>query len=571
MKSTELTFVLLLLGAGGLVIVIALFGIAPLVQAQATPAWSIPARLQPKNGIYAFDVKGYLLNSHVKPLTEPRLSPDGLCVTLQDTPSQHQITHGAVPGIVLDAHRVHSSQVFFMEGWKVRITRPVNLKAYLRSGKDIDLQKSENDTFALPQSALSDTFTLEIIADNIEAELLLQPNSSPQDNNPIRLTQKRGPTGSRIECHLQEEAVKPDGKSKINVLFFLENARAPLEVASIDVNSRPNEHGLWGKIAVPELGKIWSRPLKAVVLVTHESGEPTVKIDEILVTRKWVGVILGLLAVTILLVVIRISNIGTKKWTELEKWKQLKWGDKFFRFPLHFAVTPLNRYSISLAQILLWTLVVIFAFIYIAWVRGEFLEITSQMLILLGISGTTAIASKAAAMARVREIPDEYMDKVRKDQDYRIPRFRDLVSIGDFPSIFKLQIFAFTVLAMVQVIRQILHTGNFPELRENLLVLMGISGGAYIANELTTENVWKKLEDLIKKINNKKGELLKAESEQKTNLVQALQKDIDSLESEVKRLLKDIFTEDRSGGGSDVTSSDTNSDAGGGKETGSSS
>ena len=133
------------------------------------------------------------------------------------------------------------------------------------------------------------------------------------------------------------------------------------------------------------------------------------------------------------------------------------------------------------------------------------MKTNTQMLTLLGISGATSVVSKAAAVTRLREIPDEYIKDIKKD---RIPHFRDLFCIGDIPNIFKFQIFAFTLLAGSLVIRELLRSGNFPTLEQNLLTLMGISGGVYIANELATKNVWEKLQKLINEHDKKKKEVV---------------------------------------------------------------
>jgi hypothetical protein len=488
------------MGIGGLVVIFTLFGTSSFLQAKQPPYWSIPAILQPK-----FKITGSRLNSLIEPLKEQNLTPDKLIeVSFLNIKTLDEITHDVVPGFIQDTERTQSSQVFFMQGWDVRLIIPSSIKAYFKSNETIELKKLKNNTYELPKDK---DFTVKIDAKGIEAELLLPQDSSPKDNNPITLMQKRAPAGTPIEYHLKGDIIKDIIKKegKITVLFFSENSLKPFKVVSMDVKNRENKQGLWGTVVMPEVEfeKTLqpSKPLTAVALVTNESGDFTVKIDDIVVTRNRVGIFLGLAVIFIFLIIVLLSK-ATTKWTEARrcKWKQLSPMERFFRFPLHFAVTPLGRYSISLAQILFWTLIVIFAFVYVAFTRGEFLTITGQILTLLGISGTTAVVAKATAMARVGEIPLEYMKGIDEN---RIPRFRDLFSIGDVPHIFKFQIFAFTLLAGGQVIRELLQTGNFPELGENLLTLMGISGGIYIANELATENVWKKLDGLLKIINKK--------------------------------------------------------------------
>jgi len=239
---------------------------------------------------------------------------------------------------------------------------------------------------------------------------------------------------------------------------------------------------------------------------------------------------------------------------------------RFALFPLDFAVTPVGRYSVSLAQILFWTLIVLFAFVYVYMSRGEALTITTQMLILLGVSGTTSIAAKVNAMAKIPDIPDKYLEGITRD---RKPRIGDMLSVGGVPNIFKFQIVGFTLVAGVYVVVELLETASFPELDQNLLVLIGISGGMYVANELATKGDWTKLDGRLQAVKEKeaqraakKSNLEKlaqriqeasdpAEKNKLTEERDRLQGDIDALaaeivtlEDEISRLLRGIYSED---------------------------
>lgn len=509
----------------GLAILLMLFGSSTLLLAQQQSTLNIPIILQPEKGVYSFLLTGEQLNTLIGPLqNKERIKKDEwVKVSFQRRTVSHRISLDAVPGVVQSSDMTQSSQVFFMKEWEVRLADLSGLNSYIMSKEDIDLLKtvtnkrSENEMrYNLPSSK---TFSVEIHTNRLRAELLLPPTSDPQVNNPVSLVQKRAPAGGPIEYIFRDDAVKADGKSKVSILFLSETTGETLKVASLDVGSKPNVQGLRGTALLPRAGRIgekWirSQPIKAVALVTHKDGGFTIKVEDVAVTRGGAGILLGFLVIVILLILILVVKAipfsEQRDKDRYQKWRKLSRLEKFVRFPLHFTVTPLGRYSISLAQILFWTVVVIFAFVYVGFTRGEFLEITGQILTLLGISGTTAVAAKVTAMARVGEIPDEYMTKIVKN---RLPRFRDLFSIGDVPSIFKSQIFTFTLLAGILVMRELLRTGNFPVLEDNLLVLMGISGGVYIANELATENIWKKVRELIADINRKRKEKVELETE----------------------------------------------------------
>jgi hypothetical protein len=175
-------------------------------------------------------------------------------------------------------------------------------------------------------------------------------------------------------------------------------------------------------------------------------------------------------------------------------WKERKPIQRLLLYPLEFAVTPIGSYSISISQILYWTGIVIFGSIYVFLVRGGFLNVNAQVLTLLGISGGTALAAKANAVVRSRNIPEEFFKGLTRT---RIPKLRDLICTGGSPNIFKFQIFAFTIINGILVLKQ-LYTGfNFPVIPEEQLVLMGISSAVYLGNEITSGNIWETIEKKV--------------------------------------------------------------------------
>jgi hypothetical protein len=187
-----------------------------------------------------------------------------------------------------------------------------------------------------------------------------------------------------------------------------------------------------------------------------------------------------------------------------EKWREQypSWFSRGLLYPLQFAISPIGTYSISIAQVTFWTAIVIFASIYVFFIRSEFLHVSEQVLTLLGISGGTALAAKANAVARSREIPTEYFKGIQRTQ---IPRLRNLVSIGGIPSIFKFQILAFTLINGILVLKQLYTDFNFPVIPNEQLIMMGISSGVYLGNEVTMENIWNTIEEKVKKAEEARG------------------------------------------------------------------
>jgi len=181
----------------------------------------------------------------------------------------------------------------------------------------------------------------------------------------------------------------------------------------------------------------------------------------------------------------------TEEWEKKERWKKL------LLYPLNFAITPMGSYSISLTQIIIWTYVTIFGLVYVYSLTGSFLDITPQVLMLLGIGGGTAITSKINSISKLYEVPPKYLNLVEKK---RVPQLRDLISTAGNLNVFKFQILVFTLLVAYVVVLEIAKKYSFPQIPENLIILMGISSAVYLGNEVTQKNVWEKIKKKVEDI-----------------------------------------------------------------------
>jgi hypothetical protein len=245
----------------------------------------------------------------------------------------------------------------------------------------------------------------------------------------------------------------------------------------------------------------------------------------------------GVLVVVILLVIIALMKPNPfptdtrfddgKGDKRAKEWKEQhpSWISRLLLYPLHFAITPIGTYSISVAQIVFWTAIVIFASIYVFFIRSEFLHVSEQVLTLLGISGGTALFAKANAVVRSREIPAEFFKGIQRT---RIPRLRDLICIGGSPNIFKFQILAFTLINGIFVLKQLYTDFDFPVIPDGQLILMGISSGVYLGNEIAWENIWNTMK---KKLDEAKDASDRGDTEAST-----------ALKDEIPKLLKSIYS-----------------------------
>jgi hypothetical protein len=159
-------------------------------------------------------------------------------------------------------------------------------------------------------------------------------------------------------------------------------------------------------------------------------------------------------------------------------------------FILRFAVTPVRSYSISKTQIMIWTYITLFGLVYVYLLTGNFMSITNQVLILLGVGGGTALGAKMNALSRVPRISSKYLELVKEEEQKKLPHLRDLITIDKRPNIFKFQILVFTLFTAFVVFIEILENYAFPEIPDGLITLMGISSGVYLGNEVIYKNPW---------------------------------------------------------------------------------
>lgn len=209
-------------------------------------------------------------------------------------------------------------------------------------------------------------------------------------------------------------------------------------------------------------------------------------------------------------------------------------------YPLNFAVTPLGSYSISLMQILFWTFITIFGLVYVHHISEEFLVITPQVLMLLGIGGGTALGAKMNARSNVLDIPSYYLKFVTKK---RIPKLKDIISIGGQPNIFKFQMLAFTLITGCYVVVDIIKNYAFPEIPENMITMTGISSLIYLGNEVTIKSVWDQIKEQKKEIDAYEPfQKLPDKTKKEIEALAQKNSEFNRMFEEMKRLLNSIYS-----------------------------
>lgn len=174
-----------------------------------------------------------------------------------------------------------------------------------------------------------------------------------------------------------------------------------------------------------------------------------------------------------------------------------------FIFAIVFIAVGLKRFagvgkelSLSNVQVILWTGVIAGTYVAMAVLRQGFLpDINTNLLGLMGVSGGSLVG---ATVIRTLQQPPALGSKQPSPPRQPTPaRTRGLLAQEKKPeelSIAKLQMFTWTIVTLV--IYVIVAAGNLlnnqpelPDIGSGLLVLMGISHGAYLGNKITDKPV----------------------------------------------------------------------------------
>jgi hypothetical protein len=201
----------------------------------------------------------------------------------------------------------------------------------------------------------------------------------------------------------------------------------------------------------------------------HNSGNKlNIRFAVELPDQKW-ALIWGLVLAVLLVLLLAWLTTGDFALKELFSLKKL-------------VLSVKGNISVSKTQVLIWTFIVIFGIIYVYRISEVLLEITPQVLLLLGIGGGTAVAAKYTAVRKNGGTPPppSPVPQNAAGGDANAIKAKTGSSKTDF---FKVQMLSFTVVIAVIVLIEILKTNAFPSLSENLVIVMGISNAVYLGNK----------------------------------------------------------------------------------------
>jgi hypothetical protein len=240
------------------------------------------------------------------------------------------------------------------------------------------------------------------------------------------------------------------------------------------------------------------------------------------ITYPWAATLLALLTVLLALGILLI--ISNSRLTHP--------GIKQASLPLRIISTPSGYASLSQLQIVLWTLVVAAAAVYVMSLSGDLIQITEGTLVLLGIAGAAGVTAKLhneSQIAKAQSVADAAQQRANatapgqpvppqqppveqaphtpqqtaaaaqqvatnmvSPPPDQVPRWSDLIVTESMRDgvrvreidVARFQMLLFLLITVVFVLLNVLTTYVIPEIPTGFLTLMGISNGVYLGSKV---------------------------------------------------------------------------------------
>ena len=184
-----------------------------------------------------------------------------------------------------------------------------------------------------------------------------------------------------------------------------------------------------------------------------------------------------------------------------------RWNDKITLNPLKIIADPSGKASLSSAQVMFFTLIVLWLAVYWVVQEGELVSIDKSVLVLLGITIVGSGVGKVTDATRFRVTAENWAwvkNKTWIKRDFtrasmeRTPRISDLLTTDQGFDIARFQAVAFSIVVGIALL-WIGYTAESAESFSNLIIdeaylaLVGISQGAYVGGKYVGGNLFQEL------------------------------------------------------------------------------
>ena len=237
--------------------------------------------------------------------------------------------------------------------------------------------------------------------------------------------------------------------------------------------------------------RLWTAlsPQKWTVAIEYQQGTDASKQSlsstaEIEVTRRDSA---ALVAAMLVLVLLMLGGLLARRRVRTEAGPDAKKKtDGLIESCLNLITTPLGTYSLSMMQVLVWTAITLFGYVFLWLLDSGTPAIPEQMLGLLGVGTGTAMLSRLANGEK-QALPLRYLSLVPRTER---PELSDLINLDGRPSLFKFQMLGFTFVTSLMVLRALYLDGHFVAIDSSMVLLMGLSSASYLGSESLQSKPW---------------------------------------------------------------------------------
>lgn len=193
------------------------------------------------------------------------------------------------------------------------------------------------------------------------------------------------------------------------------------------------------------------------------------------IVNPYVGVAIGIVVLALVTLIWRMN---------VANWRQV----------LEQAIAGRSgRASLSNVQVLVWSAIVAFTYLFVWFTKGFVLDLSEEILGLLGISTATAALAKGVAVAKDagKPSPAERVLPEVTAEDIAAPtaeaaRLADLVQSDGEIDVLRFQMLAFNLFAWVYTLAAVWSSQALPDIPDSLYLLLGISNTGYLGGKLVT-------------------------------------------------------------------------------------
>ena len=277
--------------------------------------------------------------------------------------------------------------------------------------------------------------------------------------------------------------------SNIYYWGFIEDRDSPVRVATVSSTAGQKTTLT---LEIPDPG-FWPTE-RNLVLASFPivSGEPTLKSPGIFVNQKvrvstrWLSFLVAAAVVffAYLISVLALGRVG----------KSYSWN------PVYLTSDAFDKASLSQFQIFGFTLLVLGLLVFVLLRTGVLSDISTDMLLLLGISAAGTVGSKTAEVMKKRLSSENwswlrnegwltvYEEGTGQAADAKRARWGDLLKINASFDIYSLQLAVFSLLVALGILTSDLNKLSTFSVPPNLLALLGLSNVVYIGGKAITPN-----------------------------------------------------------------------------------